>query len=866
MTKELSPMMQRYLITKEQYKDCIIFYRLGDFYEMFYEDAIEASRVLDLTLTGKNNGTDEKTPMCGVPHHAAQTYIQKLVSQGYKVAICEQIGDPATTKGIMPREVVRVITPGTIIEEDMLEQSKNNYLLSIYLHENEIGVSYIDISTGEFEIVPFEKDIETELSDLLARINPAEVIGNGEAKALYNSLPILRLGTLPKFSEYYDWAYTYSKAKDNLSNQFGENFETVYELSGKKPLVISAGGALEYINETQKRLLNNINKIKIIRNKQYLTIDMNSRRNLELVETMRDRKGYGSLLWLVDKCKTSIGKRKLRKYFDEPVVDAKEINERLDAVEELVKKIIVRDELSNTLPSIKDIERLSARLAYGNVNPKELLSLKESLIALPKVKEILKGVSTKRLSYLREEIIDFEELTSLLENSISEDAPSLLKDGGYIKAGFNKDLDYYRNIKKDSKTLIEELQDKERKLTGIKNLEIKSNRVFGYYIEVNRSYSEQVPLRYQRKQTVANNERYITDDLKKLENDIYGAEEKAIKLESVLFGEIKKYLLNYVKSLQSVGDAIGQIDALLSFALTSVKCNFTRPVINNNIKHIKIEEGRHPVVEEFTKRGSFIANDTYLNETSDRTMIITGPNMAGKSTYMRQVALITFLAHIGCYVPAKTAEIAITDRIFTRVGASDDLVFGQSTFMVEMSEVALILANATNKSLILLDEIGRGTSTFDGLSIAWAVVEFVSQHFNAKTLFATHYHELTELEGVLDGVKNYKIAVKEIDDNIVFLRKIVRGGANKSFGIEVARLAGVPKAVLDRAKEISQNLEAVNQKLDLNIFKEGKSKAENNTKVANEILSILKDVDINRVSPMSAFELLSDIVAKAKEE
>ncbi len=866
MTKELSPMMKRYLITKEQYKDCILFYRLGDFYEMFYDDAIEASRVLDLTLTGKNNGTDDKAPMCGVPHHAAQTYIQKLVSQGYKVAICEQIGDPATTKGIMPREVVRIITPGTIIEEDMLEQSKNNYLLSIYLHENEIGVSYIDISTGEFEIVPFEKDITTELSDLLARINPAEVIGNSEAKALYNSLPILRLGTLPKFSEYYDWSYTYSKAKENLSNQFGENFEKVYELAGKKPLVISAGGALEYINETQKRLLNNINKINIIKNKQYLTIDMNSRRNLELVETMRDRKGYGSLLWLVDKCKTSIGKRKLRKYFDEPVVDSKEINERLDAVEELIKKIIVRDELSATLPSIKDIERLSARLAFGNVNPKELLSLKESLLALPKVKEILKGVSSKRLAYLREEILNFDELTSLLENAISEDAPALMKDGGYIKAGFNKDLDYYRNIKKDSKKLIEQLEAKERELTGIKNLEIKNNRVFGYYIEVNRNYSEQVPLRYQRKQTVANNERYITDDLKKLEDDIFGAEEKAIKLESVLFGEIKKYLLNFVKSLQSVGDAIGQIDALLSFALTSIKCNFTRPVINNSIKHIKIEEGRHPVVEEFTKRGNFIANDTYLNETTDRTMIITGPNMAGKSTYMRQVALITFLAHIGCFVPAKSAEIAITDRIFTRVGASDDLVFGQSTFMVEMSEVALILANATNKSLILLDEIGRGTSTFDGLSIAWAVVEYVSQHFNAKTLFATHYHELTELEGVLDGVKNYKIAVKEIDDNIVFLRKIVRGGANKSFGIEVARLAGVPKPVLDRAKEISQNLEAVNQKLDLNIFKEGKTKAENNSRVANEILAILKDVDINRVSPMYAFELLSDIVAKAKEE
>ena len=863
---KLSPMMRAYLQTKENYKDTILFYRLGDFYEMFYEDAIEVSRLLDLTLTEKACGLPEKAPMCGVPYHAADTYIAKLLEAGQKVAICEQVGDPESKSGVMVREVVRVVTPGTITEGDLLEDKRNNYLLSVYKAGDQIGAGYCDITTGEFQVVPFVREPEAELSDLLVRVQPSEVIGNSEAKAFYESLPILRSGSMPKFTTYYDWAYTKNRANENLMKQFGENYANVYELNNRPELVIAAGALIEYLNETQKRNLGNINKIIVMRNNRYLTIDMNTRRNLELVDTIRDRKRYGSLLWLFDKTKTSMGGRKLRKYFDEPLQDSKEINARLDAVDEFVKKIIMRDSLAETLVKVGDIERLSGRIAYGNVNPKDLLALKESLFAVPKLKEALSGVSSKKLIECREGLLDFGEISKFLDSAISPEASALMKEGGYIRQGFNSELDELRSAKNDGKKWIEKLEAKERELTGIKNLRIISNRVFGYFIEVNRSQADNVPLRYERRQTVANNERYVTEELREIEGKIFGSEEKALKLESMLFIEIKQYLQGFVKSFQEVAGAIAELDALLSLANCAVKYNYTKPVINNNIKHIKIVDGRHPVVERFAGQDAFIANDTYLNETTDRTMVITGPNMAGKSTYMRQVAIITFLAHIGSFVPARSAEISITDRIFTRVGASDDLIFGQSTFMVEMSEVATILANATQRSLIVLDEIGRGTSTFDGLSIAWAVVEYVSQKFRAKTLFATHYHELTELEGVLEGVKNYKISVKEIDERVVFLRKIVRGGANKSFGIEVARLAGVPTEVLDRAKEISENLEEVNSELDLNIFKERKPKAENNSKLGNEILAVLRDIDMNRVSPMSAFDTLGDLVAKAKKE
>lgn len=861
---KISPMMAHYLATKEKYQDSILFYRLGDFYEMFYDDAIEVSKVLDLTLTEKSCGLPDKAPMCGIPYHAAQTYISKLIALGYKVAICEQLTEPKKGVKVLERDVLRVVTPGTVIEDDMLDDRKNNYLLSIYKNAEKIGAAYVDITTGEFEVVPFSGNVETQLSDLIVRIMPSEVIGNEEAKLYYESLPIQKLGGLPKCSAYYEWAFAMNRATENLMNQFGENFAKVFELDGKTALIIAAGAVIEYLNETQKRLLGNINQIKIVKNTKYLTIDMNTRRNLELVETIRERKRYGSLLWLLDKTKTNMGARRFRKMFDEPLQDSKEINARLDAVEELVKKIILRDRLTEILGGVNDIERLSGKIAYGNVNPKDLLALKKSLFAVPILKEALNGVASEKLKACAAHMHDFSDVADLLERAIDEEASALMKDGGFIKKGFNADLDEYRSAKFDGGVWIRELEAKERELTGIKNLRIDSNKVFGYFIEVNRSQIENVPLRYERKQTVANNERYITEDLKQIEEKILGAEEKAIKLEATLFAKIKEYLQGFVISLQEVAAYIAELDAVLSLAQCAVKYNYVKPTIHHAVKHIKIVDGRHPVVEAFSKNGSFIANDTYLNESSDRTMVITGPNMAGKSTYMRQVAIITFMAHIGSFVPAKSAEISITDRIFTRVGASDDLVFGQSTFMVEMSEVATILANATGKSLILLDEIGRGTSTFDGLSIAWAVVEYVSEQFKAKTLFATHYHELTELEGVLDGVKNYKIAVKEMDDSVVFLRKIIRGGANKSFGIEVARLAGLPKDVLDRAKEISQNLEAVNSELDLNIFKERKPKAETNSKVASELLATLRDIDMNRLSPIHAFDVLNDLVTKAK--
>ncbi len=860
-----SEFYQQWFRTKQNYTDCILFFRMGDFYEMFNDDAITASKVLDLTLTSKMCGLEKKAPMCGVPHHAAQTYIAKLIDAGYKVAICEQLTSPKKGVKLIERDVIKVITPGTVTEKEMLQENKNNYLLTIYKDENKMGVSYVDVSTGEFFAMPMV-NFESDLTDLVTRICPSEVIANIQGKEFYDNLPVQRLGGLPKSNEYYDWAFTDDRAINNLKEVLGENCLSVYELSGQQALIYACGATLEYVKETQKRLMKNINKLKLIKNDKYMVIDMNSRRNLELVETIRDRKRFGSLISIIDKTKTPMGGRKMRQYFDEPLKDLKEINLRLDAVDELVKKLIMRDKLLDALANIRDIERLSCKIADGTILPRDMISLKNSLKALPLLKEALADAKCAKLISCRENIIDFSAMAELLENAIDPDCPSTLKEGGYIKRGFNSELDEYRDAKTTGKKWILDLEAKEREATGIKTLKIGLNNVFGYFIEVTKQFLDLVPIRYTRKQTISNGERYITEDLKEIEDKIFNADEKAIKLENLLLNRIREYLDQYVVQIQQVSLAIAEIDALLSYAQVAVKYNLTKPTINQSVKNIKIVDGRHPVVEHYLRSGSFIPNDTYLNETTDRIMIITGPNMAGKSTYMRQVAIITFLAHIGCFVPAKNSEISLTDRIFTRVGASDDLAFGQSTFMVEMSEVATILANATDKSLIILDEIGRGTSTFDGLSIAWSVVEYICKNFKSKTLFATHYHELTDLEGVLEGVKNYKVAVKEEDDNVVFLRKIVRGGANKSFGIEVARLAGLPTQVLARAREISENLEKVNNKLDLSIFKEQKNKAEVNNKKALLILNRLKDVDITRVSPMYAFDLLNDLVTEAKKE
>lgn len=865
MIEKVSPAMEQYLQIKDKYKDCVLFYRMGDFYEMFYDDAILASKELDLILTGKNCGKPERAPMCGVPYHSAQTYIGKLVANGHKVAICEQLTVPQKGVKMLERDVVRVITPGTIVEEDLLEGQKNNYLMSVYKNGDKIGISYVDISTGIFEAQEIKDRLEGQLCDILARINPSEVIGNEEAKEFYNNLTIVKLGNASRLNPYFEWAFSKSRANDNLVKQFGENYQAVYEMKGKDCIISSAGALFEYLNETQKRSLSNINKIKLVKNKNFMTLDMNTRRNLEITENNRDRKKYGTILWVIDKAKTAMGARYLRKMLDEPLQDPKEINSRLNAVEKLVKKLIVRDKLSQSLSKIKDIERISGKIAYGNIYPSELLSLKTSLKELPEIKENLSGLNDSLLDECNKNLVDVSSVVDLLEKSIRDDEGVLTAKNDFIKRGFNQELDDYRDAKTQGKKWIDDLQQKEIAETGIKNLKITRNKVFGYFIEVNRSQIDKVPLRYIRKQTIANNERYITEDLKVIEDKILGSEEKAIQLENEIYTQIKNILSRYIQTFQLIAQSIAKVDAILSLAEVAVKNNFVKPTINANVKTLNIIDGRHPVVEQFMDRGQFVVNDTLLDEEDNRIMIITGPNMAGKSTYMRQVAIITLLAHIGSFVPAKEAHIPITDRIFTRVGASDDLAFGQSTFMVEMSEVAHILANATNNSLIILDEIGRGTSTFDGLSIAWSVVEYLSKNFKAKTLFATHYHELTELEGVLDGVKNYKISVKEINDDVIFLRKIVRGGASRSFGIEVAKLAGVPNEVIERAKEISKNLELVNQKLDLNIFKENKEKAEENSKLALSILSILKDIDMNRVTPLHAFDILSDLTAKAKE-
>ena len=865
MIEKVSPAMEQYLQIKDKYKDCVLFYRMGDFYEMFYDDAILASKELDLILTGKNCGKPERAPMCGVPYHSAQTYIGKLVANGHKVAICEQLTVPQKGVKMLERDVVRVITPGTIVEEDLLEGQKNNYLMSVYKNGDKIGISYVDISTGIFEAQEIKDRLEGQLCDILARINPSEVIGNEEAKEFYNNLTIVKLGNASRLNPYFEWAFSKSRANDNLVKQFGENYQAVYEMKGKDCIISSAGALFEYLNETQKRSLSNINKIKLVKNKNFMTLDMNTRRNLEITENNRDRKKYGTILWVIDKAKTAMGARYLRKMLDEPLQDPKEINSRLNAVEKLVKKLIVRDKLSQSLSKIKDIERISGKIAYGNIYPSELLSLKTSLRELPEIKENLSDLNDSLLDECNKNLVDVSSVVDLLEKSIRDDEGVLTAKNDFIKRGFNQELDDYRDAKTQGKKWIDDLQQKEIAETGIKNLKITRNKVFGYFIEVNRSQIDKVPLRYIRKQTIANNERYITEDLKVIEDKILGSEEKAIQLENEIYTQIKNILSRYIQTFQLIAQSIAKIDAILSLAEVAVKNNFVKPTINANVKTLNIIDGRHPVVEQFMDRGQFVVNDTLLDEEDNRIMIITGPNMAGKSTYMRQVAIITLLAHIGSFVPAKEAHIPITDRIFTRVGASDYLAFGQSTFMVEMSEVAHILANATNNSLIILDEIGRGTSTFDGLSIAWSVVEYLSKNFKAKTLFATHYHELTELEGVLDGVKNYKISVKEINDDVIFLRKIVRGGASRSFGIEVAKLAGVPNEVIERAKEISKNLELVNQKLDLNIFKENKEKAEENSKLALSILSILKDIDMNRVTPLHAFDILSDLTAKAKE-
>ena len=794
---EYSPMMQHYLATKEEYKDCILFYRLGDFYEMFFDDAITTSRELELTLTGKDCGQEERAPMCGIPFHAAEVYISRLIGKGYKVAICEQVEDPKQAKGIVKREVIRVVTPGTVIESNMLDEKKNNYIMSIYKNGLYFGMAVCDISTGDFFATQIkETNNFAVLLDEISRYTPAEIVVND---MLFNTTEEVN-----KIKERFEcylsklendvYETDYDKAFNNFSiYSDGKVLDNTEE---KKLALIASNGLINYLNDTQKIKLEHINKINIYNTTKYMALDINTRRNLELTEKMRDKSKKGTLLWVLDKTSTSMGGRQLRRWISDPLIDVTEINNRLDAVKELKDNLILKGDLIDSLKRVYDIERLIGKISYGNANARDMVSLKNSVGKLPEIKEILGKTNSKMLKNLYEELDELKDIYELINSSIVEEPPITIKEGGLIKLGYNSEIDEYKEATTNGKKWIVELEASEKEKTGIKNLKVGYNKVFGYFLEVTKSYLSQVPDYYIRKQTLANAERYITEDLKNLEEKTLGAQDKLIDLEYKVFQEIRAKIAVQIQRIQKAASIVSTLDVLCSFATVAMDLNYCMPIVDNS-GEINIKDGRHPVIEKMLPSGEFIENDTYLNKESDRLSIITGPNMAGKSTYMRQVALITLMAQIGSFVPASYAKIGVVDKIFTRVGASDDLSMGQSTFMVEMMEVANILKEATNNSLVILDEIGRGTSTYDGLSIAWAVAEYIAnkEKCGAKTLFATHYHELTELEDRLEGVKNYSIAVKEKGEDVIFLRKIVKGGTDESYGIHVAKLAGVPKDV-----------------------------------------------------------------------
>lgn len=863
----LSPMMKQYIETKNKNPDSVLFYRLGDFYELFFDDAIEMSRVLDLTLTSKDCGLEERAPMCGVPYHSVDTYINKLISLGYKIAICEQTSDPKNKKksnDIVQRDVVRIITPGTLIDESLLKENHNNYIASIYQNNEAIGFAYLDISTGEFKTDEFTGDTKVkDLNDALVRILPSEILAFCD-KDIESGLQVRQLDLIPAFSYSYAELFDKHNCLETLNHQFGDNFQQKLNLAKHQECIVACGALLSYILQTQKRDLSHINNIKYLGQDKFMQLDIYTRRNLEIMETMRDRRKKGSLIGVMDKTKTSMGARLIRSWIEQPLCDTKQINQRLDAVEDLYEKIILRDSLVSLLNRCNDIERICGRISYGNFTPKDCKNLCQSLSLIPSIKNLLDNCKSVLMKNIQADLDDYSDIVELLERAIVDEPPALTNVGKIFKDKYSQELDDYRFARDHSQDLIKDYEAKQRMLTGIKNLKVTFNKVYGYFIEVNKQFISSVPLDYTRKQTVANNERFVTDELKELEEKLLSAEDNAIKLEQKLFNDIREILLKKVASIQKSSNAIARLDCLLSFAQLSIKNNYCKPKITNKTTAINIIDGRHPVVEDLSK-DQFIPNDTHLDNDESRTMIITGPNMAGKSTYMRQVALITLMAHVGCFVPARQAEISLTDKIFTRVGASDDLALGQSTFMVEMTEVANILENATDNSLIILDEIGRGTSTYDGLSIAWSVVEYLSQHMHAKTLFSTHYHELTELENFLQGVKNYKITVKELGGKIVFLRKIARGGASRSFGIEVAALAGVPNDVIKRAKEISKMLEDndTTKSLAIKSIPDQEGAKEKDVRYT-EVVGILKDVDINTLTPISAFEILCDLKEKVK--
>ena len=883
MNGTFTPMMQKYLETKEQYKDCILFYRLGDFYEMFFDDAITVSRELEITLTGKSCGQEERAPMCGVPYHAVDGYLTRLVAKGYKVAICDQVEDPKQAKGLVKREVTRIVTPGTILDAQAIDETKNNYIMCIVYIADRYGVSVADITTGDYFVT--ELPDGGKLKDEIYRFMPSEIICN---EAFYMSgLDLKDLKERFHMAVYSleSWYFDDTACREKLMEHFKVSSLAGLGLSDYDCGVLSAGALLQYLLETQKNDLSHMTRITPYTTGKYMMLDSSTRRNLELCETLREKQKRGSLLWVLDKTKTAMGARMLRKFIEQPLIEKQEILRRLDAVEELKQSAISREEIREYLSPVYDLERLITRITYGTANPRDLTAFAGSLSMLPPIRYLLEEMESSLLKDIYAELDPLEDLCTLVQNAIADEPPLAMKEGGIIRDGYNEEIDTLRRAKSEGKDWLAKLEQDEREKTGIKTLRIKYNKVFGYYLEVTNSYKELVPDYYTRKQTLANAERYITPELKELEDTILGAEDKLYALEYELYCTIRDTIAAEVKRIQTTAKAIASLDVFSSLALVAERNNYVRPKINESGK-IDIRDGRHPVVEQMIPNGTFICNDTLRDDKKQRVSIITGPNMAGKSTYMRQAALIVLMAQIGSFVPASGADIGLVDRIFTRVGASDDLASGQSTFMVEMTEVANILRNATSKSLLILDEIGRGTSTFDGLSIAWAVVEYISDSklLGAKTLFATHYHELTELEGKIDNVNNYCIAVKEKGDDIVFLRKIVKGGADKSYGIQVAKLAGVPDLVIDRAKEIVEEL--VNEDITIRVSeiavggkdsgakKKAKPKKYDEMDLAqfslfdtvkdDDVLEELKNIDVGNLTPVDALNTIYRLQNKLK--
>lgn len=861
-------MMQQYFQVKEKHEDCILFFRLGDFYEMFFSDAETASKELELVLTGRDCGLEKKAPMCGIPHHAANAYISRLISKGYKVAICEQLEDPSVAKGIVKRDVVKIITPGTYTDPTFLEESKNNFIMSIYVNEKNslISLCFTDISTGEFFCTDSEYNL-TIVMDEISKFNPKEIILQSDKQNII--IPYIEERFSVSFTRRENEYFT-KDAMLNIKNQFlNFNENCINEI-----LSYGINGLLNYILETQKISLSNISELEHYNIVDYLTIDINSRRNLELVENIREKTKKGSLLWILDKTNTAMGSRQLRKWIEQPLINKTSIENRLNAVEELVNSQSFQSNLKDSLKKVYDIERIVGKISSKSVNAKELLSLKSSIATIPGIKDTLKDSNSTLLKDIHENIDELKDIFIILEASITDNPSVSLKEGNIIKAGYNSSVDELRNIKLNGKEWISALECSEREATGIKSLKVSYNRVFGYYIEVTNSNLSSVPEgRYIRKQTLSNAERYITSELKVMEDKILGAEEKLINIEYELFTEIRNTIENHIDRMKRVSKLIAELDCICSLSEIALENNYCKPTINDN-GNINITEGRHAVVEKMIARGTFITNSTLINNKEEQLILITGPNMAGKSTYMRQVALITIMAQMGSFVPAEAANLCVCDKVFTRIGASDDLASGKSTFMVEMWEVSNILKNATNKSLILLDEVGRGTSTYDGLSIAWSVIEYIcnTKKLKSKTLFATHYHELTKLEGMIKGVKNYSVAVKEIGNEIIFLRKIVPGGADQSYGIEVAKLAGLPMKVINRSKEILQSLEKVplsfehvSHKLkEVAVDKDEQMQLDFGDLEKNNIIREIATFDILNMTPMESMNKLYEIISKAK--